>query len=132
MVIDVNTASREALIAVVGIGEELADAIMRSRPFESIDNLLSVSGIGRISLEHLKAQGLAVVRASDSYQEAHQLSEGLMGREEAIADEQIYVEAPTGASATPQEVEGFNQEGIAEYQRVYRPKTQKLDQRKKR
>lgn len=116
MVVDVNTASREDLMAVAGIGEELADAIMRSRPFKSIDDLRSIPGIGPISLEGLKAQGLAVLPAPGKNQEADQLSEGSMGREEEIAQGQIYVEAPAGDAEVPQEVEGFSQEAIEEYQ----------------
>ena len=42
--------------------------------------------------------------------------------EEEIAQAEIYMEAPTGAIPTPEEVEGFNEESIAEYQRRVRPK----------
>ena len=62
MTMDVNAASRKDLIAVTGIGEELAGAITRARPFASIDDLLSIPGVGARTLERLKQQGLIAVR----------------------------------------------------------------------
>ena len=60
MDINVNTASREALIALPGIGEAIADLIIQARPFTSIEGLLSIPGIGPRTLERLKEQGLVV------------------------------------------------------------------------
>jgi competence ComEA-like helix-hairpin-helix protein len=60
MSINVNTTSREALIALSGIGETLADLIIQARPFTTIEELLSIPGIGPRMLERLKEQGLAV------------------------------------------------------------------------
>ena len=60
MSIDVNTASREVLIALRGIGAELANTIISLRPFTSIEELLSIRGIGPRTLERLKRQGLVV------------------------------------------------------------------------
>jgi hypothetical protein len=61
MALDVNVASREDLVALMGIGEERADAIIQARPFNSTDDLLSIPGIGQRTLEGLKEQGLTVV-----------------------------------------------------------------------
>jgi len=58
LITDVNTASREDLIDLVGIGNEIADAIIRARPFESIDDLISIPGIGQATLERLAVQGV--------------------------------------------------------------------------
>jgi DNA uptake protein ComE-like DNA-binding protein len=62
--INVNSASREALIALSEIGETLADLIIQARPFTTIEELLSIPGIGpRILeqlLEQLREQGLVV------------------------------------------------------------------------
>jgi hypothetical protein len=58
--IDVNTATREALIALSGIGETLADLIIEARPFTILEDLLSIPGIGPRMLEWLKEQGLVV------------------------------------------------------------------------
>ncbi len=60
MTVDVNTASREELGSLRGIAEELVDAIIEARPFDSIGDLISIAGIGKKSLEHLKEQGLIV------------------------------------------------------------------------
>ena len=60
MGINVNTASREALIALSGIGETLADLIIQARPFITFEELLSIPGIGPHMLERLKEQGLVV------------------------------------------------------------------------
>jgi hypothetical protein len=57
---NVNIASREALIALPGVGETLADLIIQARPFTTIEELLSISGIGPRILERLKEQGLVI------------------------------------------------------------------------
>ena len=112
MAVDANTASREALTALTGVGGELADAIIQARHFSSLHDLLSVSGIGPRSLERLTEQGLTVVPVADSVQEAtcaeepDQLNDGSIGREEETPDEQSYVEPPASAAATPQEEVG--------------------------
>ena len=142
MPINVNKASREVLVALIGIGEEIADAIIALRPYSSIDDLISVPGIGRKILERLKEQGLSVVSAPEPFQgitqaekleaagehafvtegpeyappeESDQMVEGTIGRVEEIGQGQIYVEAPAGAAGTPQEVEGFNAAAVSEY-----------------
>ena len=56
--IDLNTAGRAALMALPGIGEVKADAILAYReangPFASVDDLLRVKGIGSAVLEKLR------------------------------------------------------------------------------
>lgn len=39
--LDLNTATREQLVALPGIGETYADAIIKARPFKSKDELVS-------------------------------------------------------------------------------------------
>jgi DNA uptake protein ComE-like DNA-binding protein len=39
--VDLNTATREQLVALPGIGETYADAIIKARPFKSKDELVS-------------------------------------------------------------------------------------------
>jgi competence ComEA-like helix-hairpin-helix protein len=48
--LDVNTASREELMQIPGVGEVTANAIIEGRPFETLDDLLGVPGIGRATL----------------------------------------------------------------------------------
>ncbi len=57
--IDINLASKEDLELLSGIGPVYAERIIENRPFCSLDELLSVSGIGEVTLENIKSQGLA-------------------------------------------------------------------------
>lgn len=59
--IDINTASKTDLDKLYGIGEIKAQAIIDSRPFDSVDDLIDVYGIGEVTLQNIKSQGLACV-----------------------------------------------------------------------
>jgi len=67
--IDINTASAEELDKIIGIGPAYAEKIIQGRPFESVDNLINVSGIGEKTLEKIKAQELACVNEKDKDEE---------------------------------------------------------------
>ncbi len=54
--VDLNTADREALIALPGIGPALADRILAARPFRDLDDLQRVSGVGPALLARLEGQ----------------------------------------------------------------------------
>ncbi len=64
--IDINTASAERLDNLNGIGPAYAEKIVQERPFESVDDLIKVSGIGNKTLEKIKRQGLACVSGPNS------------------------------------------------------------------
>lgn len=63
--LDINTASKAQLMDLPGIGEEIAERIIRYRndngPFESTDDLLEIEGIGQKKLlameERIKVGG---------------------------------------------------------------------------
>lgn len=59
--ININTASAEELQLLVGIGPVMAQSIIETRPFYSLDELTKVSRIGPKTLEKIKEQGLAWV-----------------------------------------------------------------------
>lgn len=51
--VDLNTASLEELMRT-GLRESLADGAIRLRPFESVDELIEVHGIGPVTLEKVR------------------------------------------------------------------------------
>lgn len=59
--IDINKAPYEELIKIRNIGAQRAGEILRLRPFESLDDLLQIRGIGPAVLRDIKAQGIAFV-----------------------------------------------------------------------
>lgn len=59
--VDINTASKEDLQKLTGIGPTYADRIIEKRPFSSVNDLIRVSGIGEVTLEKILEQGCAFV-----------------------------------------------------------------------
>lgn len=59
--IDINVASNKELQEIINIGPVLAQKIIDSRPFYSLDELVKIRGIGPKTLENIKKQGLAWV-----------------------------------------------------------------------
>jgi len=64
--IDINSALMEELDQLHGIGPVKAQAIVDSRPFGSVDDLIRVNGIGEITLQNIKSQGLACVAEEEN------------------------------------------------------------------
>ena len=52
--VDINKASKAKLESVKGIGPAKAQRIIDGRPYESVDDLLKVRGIGEKSLEKMR------------------------------------------------------------------------------
>ncbi|BAI79857.1 DNA uptake protein [Deferribacter desulfuricans SSM1] len=55
--ININTATKEELMSLKGLGEKKAEAIIERRekkPFDSIEELLEIKGIGKRFLEKNK------------------------------------------------------------------------------
>ena len=55
--VDINTASKEELMTFKGVGPAIADRIIAGRPYQTVDDLLKVSGIGKAKLETIKTSG---------------------------------------------------------------------------
>jgi competence ComEA-like helix-hairpin-helix protein len=64
--ININTATEEGLDALKGIGPAKAEAIINSRPFNSVDELINVKGIGEVTLNNINEQGLACVNDEET------------------------------------------------------------------
>ncbi|MCK4467934.1 MAG: helix-hairpin-helix domain-containing protein [Desulfobacterales bacterium] len=52
--LDLNTASKEELMSIKEIGSIIAERIMASRPYKTIDGLIKVKGIGPKKLEKIR------------------------------------------------------------------------------
>ena len=52
--LDLNTASKEELQSIKGIGPVLAERILASRPYRAVDDLLKVKGISAKTLEKVR------------------------------------------------------------------------------
>ncbi len=63
--IDLNSASAEELDKITYIGPATASKIISARPFNSVDDLINVSGIGDTKLKAIKDQNLACVKDSE-------------------------------------------------------------------
>jgi competence ComEA-like helix-hairpin-helix protein len=59
--IDINSATLGELDKLSGIGPVKAQAIIDARPFEKLEDLINVNGIGNATLSNIKSQGLACV-----------------------------------------------------------------------
>lgn len=59
--VDLNTAPIDELVRIMHVGPTIAGRIVDARPFESVEDLLRVSGIGTARLADILAQGLACV-----------------------------------------------------------------------
>jgi competence ComEA-like helix-hairpin-helix protein len=54
LVVNINSATQAELETVPGIGPRLAPLIIEGAPYQSVDDLLRVSGIGKGNLERMR------------------------------------------------------------------------------
>lgn len=67
--VDINNANLTELDKLSGIGPVKAQAIIDTRPFNSVDNLIDVNGIGEAILDKIKTQNLACVNGENEEKE---------------------------------------------------------------
>ncbi|GIU68593.1 MAG: hypothetical protein KatS3mg001_443 [Candidatus Pacearchaeota archaeon] len=67
--IDINSASIEELDKIIWVGPATAEKIIAARPFNSLDELIKVSGIGEKKLSDIKEEGLACVNQEKNKEE---------------------------------------------------------------
>lgn len=70
--IDINSALKEKLMDIKWIGNSTSDKIINYRQnnlFDSIDELINISGIGNTKLNDIKTEGLACVDGADIIQQ---------------------------------------------------------------
>ena len=63
--VDINSASFEELDEIVWVGPATAQKIIDARPFDSVEDLEKVSGIGEVKISDIKEEGLACVEGED-------------------------------------------------------------------
>ena len=52
--ISLNSAPRDVMMQLPGIGETIANRIIEGRPYKSIDSLIEVNGIGNKKLQQIR------------------------------------------------------------------------------
>lgn len=87
--ININIANLTDLDKITGIGVSKAQAIIDSRPFNSIDDLINVKGIGNKTIDKIKEQKLACVDEDNSenkinYEEKYEQEKEIANQENTI------------------------------------------------
>jgi competence protein ComEA len=54
LIVNINTSTQAQLETVPGIGRARATQIIAGRPYESVDELVKISGIGEVTLESIQ------------------------------------------------------------------------------
>jgi len=62
--ININSAPAEELDKIINVGPTIAEKIIEGRPFDSVDGLIDIRGIGNTTLNEIKQEGLACVENS--------------------------------------------------------------------
>lgn len=60
--VDINSASVEEVQEIIHIGTARAEDLIDLRPFNSVDDLTRISGIGPARIDDIKAEGIACVK----------------------------------------------------------------------
>ena len=119
--IDINTAPLEELEEIIGVGPALAQRIIEARPFNSLDDLIKVKGIGEITLQKIKDQGLAWVGPQEELEPKPEPEPEPEPEEKTPTEAVSYptgivfneiLPSPEGADAEEEWIELYNQNGF--------------------
>ncbi len=119
--VEINSASKEELELISGIGSFLAERIINARPFCELDDLLGVSGIGDATLKRIKEQGIAYVDPAEKCftEEEEEKEEESEIEEEEETEEEIEEELRVEInSASKEELELITGVGPATAQKI--------------
>ena len=73
--VDINSASLDELDEIVWVGPATAQKIIDARPFDSVEDLEKVSGIGEVKISDIKEEGLACVDGSEGEENEEEVEE---------------------------------------------------------
>ncbi|MFH1237875.1 MAG: helix-hairpin-helix domain-containing protein [archaeon] len=82
--IDINSASEEELDEIIWVGSATAQKIIDGRPYETLNDIKKVYGIGDSKLEDIKGQGLACVEGEYVDEELEELEKTVEKEVEVI------------------------------------------------
>lgn len=81
--VDINAATAEELQRLKGIGPVYSERIIDLRPYTSLDELIAVKGIGEVTLQNIKEEGLACISEEDRSPEEDDATEKEESHEES-------------------------------------------------
>lgn len=92
--VDINTATKQELVKIIYIGDVRAEQLIELRPFESIDDLIRIKGIGEVYLNKIKEQELACINGVEKEEESEEEEAEEEESEEDIEDKkENYIES---------------------------------------
>ncbi|MBA7597091.1 hypothetical protein ES703_04086 [subsurface metagenome] len=103
--IDINSASKEKLQEITQIGPKRAEQIIILRPFDSVEDMIRISGIGETHLANIIAEGLACVNGQEEKDE--EKKEEVNEKYQEIEEHQE-IEEPLSKETGPVELPGIN------------------------
>ncbi|GEM_PF-4440439 len=104
---EINSATKEALKEISGIGSAYSERIMESRPFCSTKEIKEVRGIGEKTLQNIKEEGWYVDPPPECVKE-----EGEEEREEEEKQEEEEGKEEEGKEGIAKEKEGSKKDGV--------------------
>jgi hypothetical protein len=105
--IDINSASAEKLTGIIHIGPSRAEQMITLRPFDSVDDMIRINGIGEYYLANITTQGLACVNGQEEDEEVPEEPEEEVDEELPEIEEPLIEKLPS-RETTPVELQTIN------------------------